>query len=89
MHDFGRVIHRICLMKPRTTWPVDLVGPLLVLVFTGIAGAEDSCLAFSDTHWTSLNPGMRGANGAVRCLLADGRGNIHVGGQFMRKLRGL
>lgn len=38
---------------------------------------------FSDANWVSLNPdGVNGANGTVNAFVADGSGNLYVGGSF-------
>jgi hypothetical protein len=37
---------------------------------------------FSDANWVSLNPGNEGLNDAVFAIVADGGGNIYVGGAF-------
>ena len=37
---------------------------------------------FSDADWVSLNPGLPGANGAVKAIAVDGRGNVYAGGDF-------
>jgi uncharacterized delta-60 repeat protein len=37
---------------------------------------------FSDADWVSMNPGMPGTNGAVYAILADGGGNLYIGGDF-------
>lgn len=37
---------------------------------------------FSDANWTSLNPGIPGANGPVYAAVVDRSGNLYIGGQF-------
>ncbi len=37
---------------------------------------------FSDADWTSLNPGIPGANNLVRSAVVDGAGNLYIGGDF-------
>ena len=37
---------------------------------------------FSDADWVSLNPGIPGANYIVHAVVADGHGNVYVGGAF-------
>ncbi len=37
---------------------------------------------FSDANWISMNPGIPGADGPVNAAVADGSGNLYVGGLF-------
>jgi len=37
---------------------------------------------FSDADWVSLNPGIPGANNSITAMVADGAGNVYVGGNF-------
>lgn len=37
---------------------------------------------FSDENWISMG-GVRGANGTVRAAIADGAGNLYIGGDFI------
>ncbi len=37
---------------------------------------------FSDANWVSLNPGIPGANSYVFAAVADGSGNLYIGGSF-------
>src|ERR1043166_7620000 len=40
-----------------------------------------SAATFNDADWVSLG-GVRGANGQVRAAVADGLGNVYIGGDF-------
>lgn len=37
---------------------------------------------FSDADWVSMNSGLAGTNGDVRAIIADGVGNVYIGGEF-------
>ena len=69
----------------------ELAARLEVLAATRLAVVVDDTAAaypvridptFSDADWVSLNLGMPGANGDVYAIVADGSGNVYVGGSF-------
>src|SRR5262252_3072846 len=54
---------------------------LCVTVFAAAAKLNAPASTFSDANWISLG-GLPGANGPINAAVADGVGNIYIGGNF-------
>ena len=64
--------------RTRTACGFALLALVLNLLFICLAAAT----TFSDANWSSMNPSIPGADGAIYAAVVDGAGNLYVAGDF-------